>query len=400
MSVTFWPTLYGAAFSGAKLYAYEPGTTTAKDTYPTRDDAAANTNANTNPVVLNTVGEAQVWLDNQYKLVLMDSADAITYFTIDEVGDLSGTDVLPKNYVAGLAVTIGTDTDHDVDIATGEARDGDDSTDITVSSVITAAIDAAGANGLDTGAVAANTVYYVWVIDDSSGTNSPAGLFSLSSSAPTMPTGYDKKRVLAKVVTDVSSNIGIVFRADRSLADSPAVGFGGWDLLESQTASASSSLDFVSGLDGTYDQYAFVLSNILPATDSQDLRLLLSDDGGATFEATGYQYHLMLSPANGDIYAGQGSGGGGATTYIRLTGNTGNVAGEAASGIIYLAKPGVAAELKPVFGHTVCSNGSGVLQNNVVAGGHNNGAAVNGAQFAFASGNIASGSIAMYGLRK
>ncbi len=44
-----------------------------------------------------------------------------------------------------------------------------------------------GANGLDTGAIAANTWYYVWLIDNGT---APAGLLSLSSTAPTLPTGY------------------------------------------------------------------------------------------------------------------------------------------------------------------------------------------------------------------
>lgn len=44
-----------------------------------------------------------------------------------------------------------------------------------------------GASGLDTGAVAANTLYSVWLIDNGT---APVCLFSLSASSPTLPGGY------------------------------------------------------------------------------------------------------------------------------------------------------------------------------------------------------------------
>lgn len=52
-----------------------------------------------------------------------------------------------------------------------------------------------GANALDTGAIAANTAYYVWAIVKPS-TATFAGLVSISESAPTMPSGYTQKRLI------------------------------------------------------------------------------------------------------------------------------------------------------------------------------------------------------------
>lgn len=60
-----------------------------------------------------------------------------------------------------------------------------------------------GANGLDTGSLAANTWYSVWVIHD--GTNT-AGLLSLSASAPTMPGGYTYKARVGWIRTDGTGN--------------------------------------------------------------------------------------------------------------------------------------------------------------------------------------------------
>lgn len=62
----------------------------------------------------------------------------------------------------------------------------------------------AGANGLDTGAVAASTWYSVWVIRKPDGTT--AGMISLSSSSPTMPSGYTFKARVGWIRTDGTAN--------------------------------------------------------------------------------------------------------------------------------------------------------------------------------------------------
>lgn len=61
-----------------------------------------------------------------------------------------------------------------------------------------------GANGLDTGSLAADTWYSVWEIAKADGTK--AGLLSLSSTAPTMPTDYTYKARVGKVRTDSTGN--------------------------------------------------------------------------------------------------------------------------------------------------------------------------------------------------
>lgn len=74
-----------------------------------------------------------------------------------------------------------------------------------VSSVsLTPAITTSGANGLDTGAEAGDTWYYVYVIAKADGT--VAGLFSTSATSPTMPSGYTFKALVGAVRNNGSSN--------------------------------------------------------------------------------------------------------------------------------------------------------------------------------------------------
>jgi hypothetical protein len=70
----------GAPLAGGQLYTFEPGTSTPKASYT--DSTGLVTNAN--PVVLDSVGRAEVWLDAKYKLRLDDSLDVVQW-TMDQV---------------------------------------------------------------------------------------------------------------------------------------------------------------------------------------------------------------------------------------------------------------------------------------------------------------------------
>jgi hypothetical protein len=47
-------------------------------------------------------------------------------------------------------------------------------------------------------------------------------------------------------------------------------------LLSTQTASASASISFTTGIDSTYKEYMFIFNNIHPATDGAIIRFNLS----------------------------------------------------------------------------------------------------------------------------
>jgi len=124
---------------------------------------------------------------------------------------------LPRGAIDGLVLSnSASDTEHDIDISAGMCRDGADGANILLSTAITKRIDAAwavgtGNGGMDTGAVAADTWYYLWAIRRSD-TGVVDALFSTSSTAPTMPSGYDQKRRIGAVLTNGSSNIIAFFQ--------------------------------------------------------------------------------------------------------------------------------------------------------------------------------------------
>lgn len=110
-------------------------------------------------------------------------------------------------YLTGLGLSNDATTpDEIVNIAIGQARDSTNVNDIVVSTAVSARNTVSGAGGLDTGTVAADTFYAVYVIADSTGYNSPTGLLSLSATAPVIPGGYDMFRRVGYVLTDATSD--------------------------------------------------------------------------------------------------------------------------------------------------------------------------------------------------
>jgi len=71
----------GEPLSGGKLYSYEAGTTTPKATYTNR----AGNVANTNPVILDVDGQADVWLDDGYYKFVLEDADGNLQYTEDNI---------------------------------------------------------------------------------------------------------------------------------------------------------------------------------------------------------------------------------------------------------------------------------------------------------------------------
>jgi hypothetical protein len=60
----------------------------------------------------------------------------------------------------------------------------------------------------------------------------------------------------------------------------------GITLISSQTASASASISFTTGIDSTYKAYKFVFVDINPVTDSVNFQFNMSTDGGSSYNVT------------------------------------------------------------------------------------------------------------------
>jgi hypothetical protein len=123
-----------------------------------------------------------------------------------------------------------TDADHDIDVAAGSCSDGGHTKVMTLAAGLIKQIDAVwvvGTNvgGLDTGTASNNTWYHCWLIMRSD-TGVVDFLFSLSATAPTMPTNYDYKRRIGSVFYENPGNIRAFWqRSDKFIWDVPVTSF-------------------------------------------------------------------------------------------------------------------------------------------------------------------------------
>lgn len=124
----------------------------------------------------------------------------------------------PPGALHGLTLSNnGSDATNDIDIATGKCRDSTDATNLVLGSALTKRLDASWAvgtnqGGLDTGSIGNNT-YHIWLIKRSD-TGVVDALFSLSASAPTMPTNYDYKRRIGSIVRKSGAILAFVQDGD------------------------------------------------------------------------------------------------------------------------------------------------------------------------------------------
>lgn len=93
--VQFFDTNTQRFLVGGKVYTYAAGTDDNIATYPTIADAQALTNANTNPIILDQRGEANIVLSGATKIKLTDANDVLIW-TVDNIV-ITNTDIMDAN---------------------------------------------------------------------------------------------------------------------------------------------------------------------------------------------------------------------------------------------------------------------------------------------------------------
>ena len=191
---------------------------------------------------------------------------------------------------------------------------------------------------------------------------------------------------------------------DNGILDA-AVPTGSLILLSTQTASASATISFTSGIDSTYDSYVFKFINIHAGTDSAHFQFNMSTDGGSTYNVTKTttKFRAFNNEADnnnalqydGDVDLAQSTSD---CILFRLM-STGN--DEQSSGELQLFNPSSTTFVK----HFICTNNTMFstanphIMNVFIAGYGNTVSAVNSIIFRMSSGNIDDGIIKMYGVK-
>jgi len=176
----------------------------------------------------------------------------------------------------------------------------------------------------------------------------------------------------------------------------------GITLISSQTASASSSLSFTTGIDSTYRTYLFKMINIHPSNNGVKWTFNLSTDGGSNYNVTKTSTSFAAVHDEGDTEAtlqyktpedlAQSS----SDQSFGIAISNGN--DESYSGTLHLFNPSSTTYVKHFIATTNNIHSNTYSNNSFTAGYGNTTSAINAIKFQMSAGNIDAGTIYMYGI--
>lgn len=168
-------------------------------------------------------------------------------------------------------------------------------------------------------------------------------------------------------------------------------------LLTSGAVSSAATLDLVLTTYTGYRAIKIVLANWAPATDNVQLQMRFSTNGGSSYDdsASNYRFSNRFFPDTGnDGTAGTGTGN---TSLGISIADHGNATNEKLSGEISIFGQ-AAVEFTRSTWLMTCTNTSGASISNAGGGYRTAAQDTDAVRLLFSSGNIASGSYAVYGL--
>jgi hypothetical protein len=190
---------------------------------------------------------------------------------------------VPYGHINGLTLSAAGST-ATFGIATGQAADSTNAALMSLGSAYTKTGSSwavgSGNGGIDTGSIANNTWYHVWLIQRSD-TSVVDVLFSTSASSPTMPSNYDRKRRIGSMLTNGSAQwVKFIQDGDRFDWDTRVLDSNG--STPANTSAASKTLTVPTGVsvqaivEGTLSYSSGAMFAIFSPLDVADI------DPGAT----------------------------------------------------------------------------------------------------------------------
>jgi len=181
-----------------------------------------------------------------------------------------------------------------------------------------------------------------------------------------------------------------------------AIATGNMVLISSQTASASASISFTTGINSTYKEYQFYFINCHPANDSVNLVFNGSTDGGSNYNVTktttNFRARHDEADTGTDLMYLTGEDLAQSTAYQILASDIGNLNDEACSGYLSLFNPSSTTYVKHFISNFNCYLANNQSINFNVAGYFNTTSAINAVDFKMTTGNFDDGTILMYGI--
>ena len=185
-------------------------------------------------------------------------------------------------------------------------------------------------------------------------------------------------------------------------------GLGEMRFIKKQTASASSTIDFVDGtsdvvLDDTYKEYLFTWNNIHPSSQGDIFKVNFSDDTSShsydlTKTTTFFRARLDEDDSDGGVAYASGSDRAQSTADQELVVNTNGDNDSCCAGYLHLFNPSSTTFVKHFIARSISAGESDRCYASFVGGYVNTTAAVTAVRFTQGGSNIDAGDICLYGI--
>ena len=183
-----------------------------------------------------------------------------------------------------------------------------------------------------------------------------------------------------------------------------AISTGSMTLLQTQTASSSSTIDFTSNIDSTYDSYVFKFIDLHPQTDAASL-VFQADTGtntnyNLTMTTTMFRAYHNENDADSGLGYITGEDQAQGTSFQKLIHGSaiGNDNDQSGVGTLQVFNPSSSTFVKHFISRTNAVHQSDISMDMYVAGYFNATTAITRFRFKMDSGNIDSGDIKLYGI--
>jgi len=164
-------------------------------------------------------------------------------------------------------------------------------------------------------------------------------------------------------------------------------------LLNTQTASSSSTLSFTSVISANFVNYYVKFVEIVPSTNNVSFQMLFSTNNGSTYLSTVYEWGNVIVDTSGTL----NTTGSSSDSSITIAPNLSSTAANSLNGVMNIFSLN-SNTYKPKLWMSGTYTNTTTCAGIRCMGSNDGTTAVNAIRFQMSSGNIASGSIYLYGL--
>jgi len=165
---------------------------------------------------------------------------------------------------------------------------------------------------------------------------------------------------------DVKKNTGLYTPSEILQLTKDGSWGGSLELIAEQTADGTStSLNFTDIKENIYDVHLLQVHSMFTSSANKLIRIRLSNDGGSSFIASGYQYAYQIMQSNGSFSEQRST----SVTFINVHTNVGTVLLESANFYVYFYNLGNSSKYSFLTHQSSSMDNTGTILGSTFGGG-------------------------------